>query len=91
VSAAVKHYHSKANENDSGMHVVYLPPYSPDLNPIETAFGTAKAWIRRNNAEVRNAMESEDPNEGIGLLTLAMHEACTPANCLQWFHHSGYI
>ena len=26
----------------------YLPPYSPDFNPIELIFGLLKAWIRRN-------------------------------------------
>ena len=28
--------------------VVFLPPYSPDFNPIETAFSTIKSWIRHN-------------------------------------------
>ena len=31
-----------------GCHVVFLPPYSPDYNPIETAFSIIKSWIRRN-------------------------------------------
>ena len=31
-----------------GCHVVFLPPYSPDYNPIETAFSTIKSWIRHN-------------------------------------------
>jgi hypothetical protein len=31
-----------------GCRVIFLPPYSPDYNPIETAFSTIKAWIRRN-------------------------------------------
>jgi len=74
-----------------GMHIIYLPPYSPDLNPIETAFGCTKAWIRRNNTAVRRAMEAEDPAEGVAMLSMAMHEACTPANCLEWFRLSRYI
>ena len=28
--------------------VEFLPPYSPDLNPIETAFSTIKQFLRRN-------------------------------------------
>jgi len=32
-----------------GCRVVFLPPYSPDYNPIETAFSTIKSWIKRNN------------------------------------------
>ena len=31
-----------------GCHIIFLPPYSPDLNPIETAFSTVKSWIKRN-------------------------------------------
>jgi len=27
----------------------FLPPYSPDMNPIEEAFGEMKAWMKRNN------------------------------------------
>lgn len=30
------------------MKLVYLPPYSPDLNPIEKFFAELKAFIRRN-------------------------------------------
>ena len=36
-----------------GCRVLYLPPYSPDLNSIETAFFTVKTWIKKN----RNLME----------------------------------
>lgn len=30
--------------------LLYLPPYSPDLNPIEQSFAQLKAWIKRNRA-----------------------------------------
>ena len=32
----------------SGMGLVFLPAYSPDLNPIEEAFSAIKAWIWKN-------------------------------------------
>ena len=32
-----------------GCRVVFLPAYSPDYNPIETAFSILKLWIKRNN------------------------------------------
>jgi transposase len=32
----------------AGHIVKYLPPYSPDYNPIELTFGMLKAWIKRN-------------------------------------------
>lgn len=31
-----------------GILVEYLPPYSPDLNPIEEAFAEMKAWMKRH-------------------------------------------
>jgi len=34
-----------------GAKLVYLPPYSPDFNPIEQAFHTIKAWLRRHEAQ----------------------------------------
>ncbi|OQD68577.1 hypothetical protein PENANT_c109G00802 [Penicillium antarcticum] len=33
---------------EAGVKLVYLPPYSPDLNPIEEFFSELKAYIRRN-------------------------------------------
>jgi transposase len=32
----------------AGIKLVFLPPYSPDLNPIELSFSSLKAWLRRN-------------------------------------------
>jgi transposase len=32
---------------DAGFKLVYLPPYSPDLNPIEEFFAELKTFIRR--------------------------------------------
>ena len=44
------HYHPDLVRicNEAGVKVEYLPPYSPDFNPIETSFALLKAWIRRN-------------------------------------------
>jgi transposase len=33
---------------DAGVKLMYLPPYSPDLNPIEEFFAELKAFIKRN-------------------------------------------
>lgn len=33
---------------DAGVELVYLPPYSPDLNPIEEFLAELKSFIRRN-------------------------------------------
>ena len=31
-----------------GARLIYLPPYSPELNPIEVCFGQLKCWIQTN-------------------------------------------
>ena len=41
------------------MDVAYLPPYSPDLNPIEQAFVQLKAWIQRRRVYA-GMMQFED-------------------------------
>jgi transposase len=44
-------HHSEQIEqicSEAGVKLVYLPPYSPDLNPIEEFFAELKAFIRRN-------------------------------------------
>jgi hypothetical protein len=32
--------------DDAGVRLEYLPPYSPDFNPIEEAFAELKAWMK---------------------------------------------
>jgi transposase len=39
-----------------GADLVFLPSYSPDLNPIEEAFGKIKALVRKEGARVREAL-----------------------------------
>jgi transposase len=41
------------------MRYVFLPPYSPDYNPIELAFSSMKAWIRKYNDTVREHWKDE--------------------------------
>jgi len=35
----------------TGAKLIYLPPYSPDYNPIEQGFSAIKAWLRRHEAD----------------------------------------
>jgi len=35
---------------DVGVELAFLPPYSPDFNPIEESFAELKAWIKKNRA-----------------------------------------
>jgi transposase len=64
-----------------GATLVYLPPYSPDLNPIEMAFAKLKALLRKSPARTRDALW--DKISGV-LQTFTAHE------CANYFRHAGY-
>jgi transposase len=40
----------------AGAHLLFLPPYSPDLNPIEQAFAKLKHWLRKAAPRSREAL-----------------------------------
>jgi transposase len=60
---------------------VFLPSYSPDLNPIEEAFSKVKALVRKEGARVREALV-----EAIGRALGAV----TAADAASFFAHAGY-
>ncbi len=64
-----------------GARLIYLPPYSPDFNPIELAWSKVKAMLRRLKARTL-------PNL-IDALKLALL-AITPQDIQGWFAHCGY-
>ena len=65
----------------AGAKVVYLPPYSPDLNPIEMAFSKLKALLRKAAERTIPALWSR-----IGELI----DAFAPQECANYFKHAGY-
>jgi transposase len=71
------------------MRIIYLPPYSPDFNPIEEGFSAMKAWIRRNGKDVRKALKK--PESAEVKLRHAVFHSMTPENLFGWYHHSGYL
>jgi DDE superfamily endonuclease len=74
---------------ESGMRLLYLPAYSPDLNPIELAFSTIKGWLRANRDQVNREVELED-----GVVYNVFWEAVysvTAGHARGWFKHCGYI
>src|SRR5215203_4384936 len=64
-----------------GCEVLYLPPYSPDLNPIEQAFSKMKALMRKRGARTREAL--------IGAMGEAL-SALTVRDASGFFGHCGY-
>ncbi|WP_206667722.1 IS630 family transposase [Muricoccus nepalensis] len=65
----------------TGASLLYLPPYSPDLNPIEQAFAKLKALLRKAAARTHEALWTT-----IGRLL----ETFTPAECRNYLANSGY-
>ena len=61
--------------------IFYLPPYSPDMNPIELAFSKLKALLRQEPARTVDALI-----ERIGKLL----DRFLPAECANFFHAAGY-
>jgi hypothetical protein len=74
----------------SGVRLYYLPPYSPDLNPIEEAFSYVKGVLCRNGAIFRAAIDSKSFPEVMGLLQEVL-TTITPTKAQGWMAHSGYL
>lgn len=80
-----------ADHLPSGMKLAYLPPYSPDFNPIEEGFSAMKAWLRNNRDFVRGELAGEDSCDPISMLWDAVFSALTPESAHGWYTHSGYL
>jgi transposase len=64
-----------------GAQLVYLPPYSPDLNPIEQAWSKFKQFLRAAKARTAEALDQA--------ITEAL-KTITADNAHAWFRHCGY-
>jgi transposase len=64
-----------------GARLIFLPPYSPDLNPIEQVFAKLKALLRK--ADARSV---EETWKSLGVLL----QAVTPKECANYLINSGY-
>ncbi|EUC57295.1 DDE family endonuclease [Rhizoctonia solani AG-3 Rhs1AP] len=73
-----------------GCRLLYLPPYSPQFNPIEEAFSVIKARIRRHRNEFLPAM-LRNTNEPLYELIWEVVFSVTPQMAERWYHHSGYM
>jgi transposase len=65
-----------------GATLKYLPPYSPDLNPIEQVFAKLKALLRKAAERTYDTL-----CQAIGQSIDLFH----PNECLNYFNHSGYV
>ncbi len=64
-----------------GAGILFLPPYSPDLNPIEQAFATLKAHLRK---AAPRAIEAVTASLG------AILSCFTPQECANYLKNAGY-
>jgi transposase len=64
-----------------GAQLLYLPPYSPDLNPIEQAWSKFKQCLRAAKARTAEALEQA--------VSQAL-KTITADNAVAWFRHCGY-
>lgn len=65
-----------------GAWFLYLPPYSPDLNPIEMAFAKLKAHLRKAKARTIDALW-----QAVGSIC----ELYSPDECLNYLKAAGYV
>src|SRR5690606_20860251 len=65
----------------TGATLRFLPPYSPDLNPIEQAFAKIKHWMRA--AQKRTV---EETWRHVGTLVATIN----PTECANYFTNAGY-
>ena len=65
----------------AGASILYLPPYSPDLNPIEQLFAKLKALLRKAAARTKDELW-----QTIGRLLAAV----PPSECANYLNHCGY-
>jgi transposase len=65
-----------------GARLLYLPPYSPDLNPIERCWSKIKTYLRAAEARTREALDAA--------VTRAL-ATVTASDARPWFAHIGYV
>ena len=74
-----------------GVRVEYLPPYSPDLNPIEEAFSKIKHFLRRHQDYYYTDVEGGDDGDGILYDMQEVLDIITPEDAEGYFMHAGYF
>jgi transposase len=67
--------------NAYGASILYLPPYSPDLSPIEQCWSKLKTYLRKVRARTREALDAAMTN---AVATI------TETDARGWFAHAGY-
>ena len=80
----MKSHHAKAVKNlldSSGVRYIYLPPYSPDLNPIEKLWSKVKSLLRKFKARTLDTLPDAIQHA---------FRSVTVSDCSGWFRSCGY-
>jgi transposase len=67
---------------NAGARLLFLPKYSPDLNPIEQFFAKLKHWLRKAARRTQHAISDE---------IARILDRVTPEECSNYFEHAGYV
>lgn len=67
----------------AGIMSMYLPPYSPDLMPLEESFSYVKNYLRRHDELLQVVTDPRD-------IIKQAFDSITKENCYAWIHHAGY-
>lgn len=81
----MRSHHAKAVKqllDSSKVTYLYLPPYSPDLNPIEKMWSKLKAFLRKEKIRIASELPSAISK---GFLTIRSKD------CIEWFHSCDYV
>jgi transposase len=78
---AHKHPAVAAACESRGVRAIYLPPYSPDLNPIESGWALQKQYVRKHAPRRPDALRR---------IARRARFRVTPRHCRGWFEHAGY-
>lgn len=67
---------------NAGARLIFLPKYSPDLNPIEQLFAKIKHHLRQAQARTRDLV--------CDAIAKAL-DTVSPSECSNYFNHAGYV
>lgn len=73
---------------ETGAIVLFLPPYSPDSNPIEETFSKVKTVLKSKEVKL-NDVKYVEMKKDVETLFLTSFTSVTPQDCKDWMLHSG--
>jgi transposase len=80
--SAHKHPAVRQLIEQAGAELLFLPPYSPDFNPIEPCWAKIKEGLRAAKTRAVDLLEKA---------VATVIAAVTPHNATAWFRHCGYL